>query len=192
MPSLRSFTISDRPIPILRSSSKGRTLDKSSSRARSLRRVGNTVAGNRLVKSSRPVVVEPDDQQAGLSAHARTTCRVARRRRDRSSHAQWGHRRTASAGGCSNAIPVDLGNSHFATDARASAAPRCWEDRCRAISVVRTRRLERLNPCASDDCRWIFFDRSKPANRRWCSSSRCGNRAKVMRYRAKGEQSAPD
>jgi predicted RNA-binding Zn ribbon-like protein len=52
--------------------------------------------------------------------------------------------------------------------------------------------LERLKTCASDDCRWIFFDRSKPANRRWCSSTRCGNRAKVMRYRAKGEQSAPD
>jgi predicted RNA-binding Zn ribbon-like protein len=50
--------------------------------------------------------------------------------------------------------------------------------------------LDRLKMCASDDCRWIFFDRSKPANRRWCSSKRCGNRAKVKRYRARGGRSA--
>jgi predicted RNA-binding Zn ribbon-like protein len=50
--------------------------------------------------------------------------------------------------------------------------------------------LDRLKMCASDDCRWIFFDRSKPANRRWCSSDGCGNRAKVKRYRARGGPSA--
>jgi predicted RNA-binding Zn ribbon-like protein len=46
--------------------------------------------------------------------------------------------------------------------------------------------LDRLKMCAANDCRWIFFDRSKPANRRWCSSELCGNRAKIKRYRAKG------
>jgi predicted RNA-binding Zn ribbon-like protein len=50
--------------------------------------------------------------------------------------------------------------------------------------------LDRLKMCASDDCHWIFFDRTKPANRRWCSSDLCGNRAKVKRYRAKGERPA--
>jgi predicted RNA-binding Zn ribbon-like protein len=51
--------------------------------------------------------------------------------------------------------------------------------------------LGRLKTCASDDCHWIFFDRTKPANRRWCSSNRCGNRAKVKRYRAKGNALRP-
>jgi predicted RNA-binding Zn ribbon-like protein len=46
-----------------------------------------------------------------------------------------------------------------------------------------TGQLERLKMCASDECSWIFFDRSKPANRRWCSSDRCGNRHKTRAYR---------
>jgi predicted RNA-binding Zn ribbon-like protein len=46
-------------------------------------------------------------------------------------------------------------------------------------------RLARLKTCASDECRWIFFDRSKPANRHWCSSNLCGNREKTRTYRRK-------
>ncbi len=44
-------------------------------------------------------------------------------------------------------------------------------------------RLERVKTCDSDECRWIFYDRSKPGNRRWCSSERCGNREKTRNYR---------
>ena len=44
-------------------------------------------------------------------------------------------------------------------------------------------RLERLKTCDSDECRWVFYDRSKPSNRRWCSSERCGNREKTRTYR---------
>ena len=44
-------------------------------------------------------------------------------------------------------------------------------------------RLERVKTCDSDECRWVFYDRSKPSNRRWCSSERCGNREKIRTYR---------
>ncbi len=44
-------------------------------------------------------------------------------------------------------------------------------------------RLERLKTCDSNECRWVFYDRSKPSNRRWCSSERCGNREKTRIYR---------
>jgi predicted RNA-binding Zn ribbon-like protein len=44
-------------------------------------------------------------------------------------------------------------------------------------------RLDHLKMCNSDECRWIFFDRSKPGNRRWCSSLICGNRQKTRNYR---------
>jgi predicted RNA-binding Zn ribbon-like protein len=44
-------------------------------------------------------------------------------------------------------------------------------------------RLERVKTCDSDECRWVFYDRSKPSNRRWCSSERCGNREKTRTYR---------
>jgi predicted RNA-binding Zn ribbon-like protein len=43
--------------------------------------------------------------------------------------------------------------------------------------------LHRLKMCASEECRRVFFDRSKPATRRWCMSSLCGNRIKTRAYR---------
>jgi predicted RNA-binding Zn ribbon-like protein len=46
-----------------------------------------------------------------------------------------------------------------------------------------TGQLDRLKMCQSPECGWIFFDRSKPSNRRWCSSARCGNREKTRSYR---------
>jgi predicted RNA-binding Zn ribbon-like protein len=46
-----------------------------------------------------------------------------------------------------------------------------------------TARLDRLKLCDSDECGWMFYDRSKPGNRRWCSSARCGNRQKTRAYR---------
>jgi len=48
-------------------------------------------------------------------------------------------------------------------------------------SIDRT--LGRLKMCASEECRRVFFDRSKPATRRWCMSSLCGNRMKTRAYR---------
>ena len=43
--------------------------------------------------------------------------------------------------------------------------------------------LDRLKMCASEECRRVFFDRSKPSTRRWCMSSLCGNRMKTRSYR---------
>jgi predicted RNA-binding Zn ribbon-like protein len=43
--------------------------------------------------------------------------------------------------------------------------------------------LDRLKMCAAEECRRVFFDRSKPATRRWCMSNLCGNRIKTRTYR---------
>lgn len=51
------------------------------------------------------------------------------------------------------------------------------------FALAESGRLDRLKMCGSDECCWIFFDRSKPGNRRWCSSLRCGNRQKTRDYR---------
>ena len=48
-------------------------------------------------------------------------------------------------------------------------------------------RLDRLKMCSSDECHWVFFDRSKPGNRRWCSSLLCGNRQKTREYRKRAK-----
>jgi predicted RNA-binding Zn ribbon-like protein len=45
--------------------------------------------------------------------------------------------------------------------------------------------LDRLKMCAAEECRRVFFDRSKPATRRWCMSTLCGNRMKTRTYRAR-------
>jgi predicted RNA-binding Zn ribbon-like protein len=59
--------------------------------------------------------------------------------------------------------------------------------------LARSGRLDRLKMCASEECKWIFFDRSKPGNRRWCSSALCGNRHKTRSYRQRlrGEEHSP-
>ena len=46
-------------------------------------------------------------------------------------------------------------------------------------------RPERLRICANDECRWVFYDASPTARRRWCSMASCGNRAKAARHRAR-------
>jgi predicted RNA-binding Zn ribbon-like protein len=43
--------------------------------------------------------------------------------------------------------------------------------------------MDRLKMCAAEECRRVFFDRSKPATRRWCMSTLCGNRTKTRAYR---------
>jgi predicted RNA-binding Zn ribbon-like protein len=51
------------------------------------------------------------------------------------------------------------------------------------LMLAQAGRLDRLKMCASEECHWIFYDRSKPASRRWCSSVLCGNRQKTRDYR---------
>jgi hypothetical protein len=42
---------------------------------------------------------------------------------------------------------------------------------------------EHLKLCAAEDCRAVFYDRSKNHSGRWCSMADCGNRAKVRAFR---------
>lgn len=43
----------------------------------------------------------------------------------------------------------------------------------------------RLHRCQADDCRWVFFDRSRNQSKKWCDMSGCGSRAKARAYRAR-------
>jgi predicted RNA-binding Zn ribbon-like protein len=45
--------------------------------------------------------------------------------------------------------------------------------------------LDRMKMCAAEECRRVFYDRSKPATRRWCMSTLCGNRMNTRTYRAR-------
>lgn len=49
----------------------------------------------------------------------------------------------------------------------------------------------RLRMCLADDCRWIFYDRSRPGRGRWCSPQLCGNRFKIRAHREGRRDSLP-
>lgn len=53
---------------------------------------------------------------------------------------------------------------------------------------------ERLRECGSDDCRMVYLVQPGARERRWCSMSQCGNRAKAAAHRARlsrGADAAP-
>lgn len=45
----------------------------------------------------------------------------------------------------------------------------------------------RLKICASDECEWAYYDRSKNRSRSWCEYG-CGNKLKTRAYRARQKQ----
>lgn len=80
--------------------------------------------------------------------------------------------------------------AEFDGEGKASLRP-AREDALSGLSTLvaelydgaRNGSLDRLKMCAADECRRVFFDRSKPATRRWCMSTLCGNRMKTRAYR---------
>ena len=48
-----------------------------------------------------------------------------------------------------------------------------------------TDQWSRLKICASDECRWAFFDGSRNRGGTWCLMETCGNRIKNRAYRAR-------
>ena len=48
--------------------------------------------------------------------------------------------------------------------------------------------FELVRHCEGHDCVMWFYDRTKGHRRRWCTSTACGNRAKVAAFRARAGQ----
>jgi len=53
------------------------------------------------------------------------------------------------------------------------------------IEIIGSDRVSRLRMCEGGNCALMFYDTSRPGNRRWCSMQRCGNRHKVGNYRTR-------
>jgi predicted RNA-binding Zn ribbon-like protein len=60
----------------------------------------------------------------------------------------------------------------------ALLAPVLWS----AGDLLLGPRAARVRQCANPACQFLFLDDSKSGNRRWCSMSSCGNRAKAHRH----------
>jgi predicted RNA-binding Zn ribbon-like protein len=64
------------------------------------------------------------------------------------------------------------------------------------IGIVFAAQLEdewpRLKICASDECRWAFYDGSRNRGGTWCKMETCGNRIKNRAYRARKSSDRPE
>jgi predicted RNA-binding Zn ribbon-like protein len=53
------------------------------------------------------------------------------------------------------------------------------------VGLIASGDVHRLRMCDNETCRWVFYDASRTARRRWCDMTTCGNRAKAARHRAR-------
>jgi predicted RNA-binding Zn ribbon-like protein len=76
-------------------------------------------------------------------------------------------------------------NRHFAWEwilPERSLDSMTWPAAREAANLLTSDELVLIRQCASDDCAWLFLDRTKNHRRRWCDMKTCGNRNKARRY----------
>ena len=73
------------------------------------------------------------------------------------------------------------GHAGWAEPTAAAALSSIARDAIELLGDARQR--ARLRECASADCPLVFYDDSRPGRRRWCSTARCGDRARARAYR---------
>lgn len=89
-------------------------------------------------------------------------------------------------------IPPSLpGGTRQAGRTSARTGQALSEQARQAIELFAARERGRIRECAADDCSIVFYDDSRSDNRRWCSMQRCGNRAKVRKFRHRAATPAP-
>lgn len=60
--------------------------------------------------------------------------------------------------------------------------PVMWPIVQSAFELLTSDERSLVRECESEDCTWLFLDKSKNRTRRWCDMKICGNRAKWHRY----------
>lgn len=58
-----------------------------------------------------------------------------------------------------------------------------------AIGLAFSPEKQRVRVCGN--CGWLFIDRTRNANKRWCTADICGSRTKARRYYEKRRQASP-
>jgi len=71
------------------------------------------------------------------------------------------------------------------TRGRASWNPALVQVVWSAAQLATSPEAARIRLCANEACGWLFIDRSRRRNRRWCDMRVCGSRAKARRYYAR-------
>jgi predicted RNA-binding Zn ribbon-like protein len=57
-----------------------------------------------------------------------------------------------------------------------------WPVTRAAVDLLLSDDLKNVRVCASEDCAWLFLDKTKNHGRRWCDMKTCGNRVKARRH----------
>ncbi len=57
-----------------------------------------------------------------------------------------------------------------------------WPVSQAAEELLNGRDIGCVRQCASEDCSWLFLDKTRNHGRRWCAMKSCGNRDKARRY----------
>jgi predicted RNA-binding Zn ribbon-like protein len=57
-----------------------------------------------------------------------------------------------------------------------------WPITRAAADLLTSGQLTYIRRCASEECAWLFLDKTKNHRRRWCEMRTCGNRAKARSY----------
>ncbi|HEY7461785.1 MAG TPA: ABATE domain-containing protein [Gemmatimonadota bacterium] len=82
-------------------------------------------------------------------------------------------------------LELGVGRSGFRWDwkgASADLGSPLWPVARAAALLLTSDERPLLKDCANANCGWLFVDRSRRGNRRWCAMSGCGNRAKARRF----------
>jgi predicted RNA-binding Zn ribbon-like protein len=75
------------------------------------------------------------------------------------------------------------GAYHWAPIHQVGMARVLWSIALSAGELLGSARAARLGQCSGRDCRWLWLDRTRNQNRRWCDMAVCGNRTKARRFR---------
>jgi predicted RNA-binding Zn ribbon-like protein len=80
-------------------------------------------------------------------------------------------------------LDVSGGRGHLRLDVESSRLEYLNHDvALRALVLLETLPLERTRVCPGPHCGWLFIDRSRGGQRRWCDMATCGNAAKSRRH----------
>jgi predicted RNA-binding Zn ribbon-like protein len=65
-----------------------------------------------------------------------------------------------------------------------------WPIAGTAADLLLSDDLAHLRICGSEECDWLFLDRTKNHRRRWCDMKTCGNRVKARRHYERSRESS--
>jgi predicted RNA-binding Zn ribbon-like protein len=63
-----------------------------------------------------------------------------------------------------------------------------WPVLWSGAELLASKEVSLIRECNAECCGWMYVDRSRPGNRRWCEMETCGNRAKARRHYARTKE----